>query len=85
LTYLGLNLNPENFSGSTILSVSCGETCLLVLLCVGDRCGMAGNNYDRGRSRRHGAEDQGWSSTGRILDGRMIKRLGDAVCGLNYA
>jgi hypothetical protein len=28
--YLGLNLNPRNFSGSTKLSVLCVETCLLV-------------------------------------------------------
>jgi hypothetical protein len=31
LTCLGLNLNPGNFDGSTLLSVSCRETCLLVL------------------------------------------------------
>jgi hypothetical protein len=30
LTCLGLNLNPRNFGGSTLLYVSCGETCLLV-------------------------------------------------------
>jgi hypothetical protein len=31
LTYLGLNLNSGNFGGFTLLYVSCGETCLLVL------------------------------------------------------
>jgi hypothetical protein len=30
LTFLGLNLNLENFGGSTLLSVLCGETRLLV-------------------------------------------------------
>jgi hypothetical protein len=46
---------------------------------------MVGNNEDQGRSRRLGAEDQGWSSTGRILDGYTIKKLGDTVCGLHHA
>jgi hypothetical protein len=38
---------------------SFGESCLLVLWCAGGRCGMAGNDEDRGRSRRPGAEDRG--------------------------
>jgi hypothetical protein len=42
---------------------------------------MAGNNEDRGRSRRPGAEHREWSSTGRVLGGRTIKKSGDAVCG----
>jgi hypothetical protein len=46
---------------------------------------MAGSDEDRGRSRRLGAEDQGWSSTGRVLDGQTIERLNDAVCGLYCA
>jgi hypothetical protein len=46
---------------------------------------MAGSNEDIGRSRRPGAEDRGWLSTGRILDGRMIERSDDAVCGLHRA
>jgi hypothetical protein len=46
---------------------------------------MVGNNEDQGRSRRLGAEDRGWSSTGRVLSGRMIERLGDAVCALHRA
>jgi hypothetical protein len=46
---------------------------------------MAGNDEDRGRSRRLGAEDRGWSSTGWVLDAQMIERLGDAVCGLHHA
>jgi hypothetical protein len=46
---------------------------------------MAGNDEDRGRSRRLGAEDWRWSSTGRVLGGRTIERSGDAVCGLHRA
>jgi hypothetical protein len=46
----------------------------------GDRCGMVGSDKDRGRSRRLGAEDRGWSSTGRILGGQTIESSGDAVC-----
>jgi hypothetical protein len=37
------------------------------------------------RSRRHGVEDWGWSSTGQILNGQMIERSGDTVCGLHCA
>jgi hypothetical protein len=85
LTYLVLNLNPKNFGGSTLLSVSCGETHLLVSWCVGDRCGMMDSDEDRGRSRRLGAEDQGWLSTGQVLSGRTIERSDDAVCGLHRA
>jgi hypothetical protein len=45
----------------------------------------ANNDEDIGRSRRPGAEDRGWSSTGRVLCGRVIERSGDAVCGLHRA
>jgi hypothetical protein len=34
---------------------------LLVLWCVGGRCGVACSDEDHGRSRRPGAEDQRWS------------------------
>jgi hypothetical protein len=34
---------------------------LLVLWCVGGRCGMTCNDEDHGRSRRTGADDQEWS------------------------
>jgi hypothetical protein len=37
------------------------------------------------RSKRSGAENQRWSSTGRVLDGRTIERSGDTVCGLYCA
>jgi hypothetical protein len=46
---------------------------------------MAGSNEDRGRSRRPGAEDRGWSGIGQILGDRTIERSGDAVCGLHRA
>jgi hypothetical protein len=43
------------------LSCSFGELRLLVLWCVGGRCGMVGSDEDRGRSWRLGAENRGWS------------------------
>jgi hypothetical protein len=67
------------------LSILCGESRLLVSWCAGDRCDIAGNNDDRGRSRRLDVDDWGLSSTGRILGGRTIGRSGDVVCGLHRA
>jgi hypothetical protein len=58
---------------------------LLVLWCVGDRCDMVDSDEDLGSSRRPGAEDLGWSSTDRVLGGRIIGRSGDVVCGLHHA
>jgi hypothetical protein len=84
LTCLGLNSNPGGFSGFTPIC-SCGESCLLVLWCACDKCSMTASDNDRGRSRRPGAEDRRWSSTGQVLDGRTIERSGDAVCGLYHA
>jgi hypothetical protein len=49
--------------------VSCGESCLLVLWCVGDKCDMTSSDEDHGRSRRTGVQDWGWSSTSRVLGG----------------
>jgi hypothetical protein len=46
---------------------------------------MAISNEDRGRSRKLGVEDWGWSSTGWVLGGRTIERSGDAMCGLHCA
>jgi hypothetical protein len=69
----------------TFILVSCEESYLLISWCAGDRCDMAGSDEDRGRSRRPSAEDRGWSSTCQVLDGRTIKRSGDAVCGLHHA
>jgi hypothetical protein len=57
----------------------------LCLVVLGDRCDMASSDEDYGKSRRHGAEDRGWSSTGRILGDRTIGRSGDVVCGLHCA
>jgi hypothetical protein len=73
LTCRGLNLNPGYFSCFTPICL-CGESRLLVLWCVGDRCDMVGSDEDRGRSRRPGVEDRGWSSTGRVLSGQTIER-----------
>jgi hypothetical protein len=46
---------------------------------------MAGSDEDHDRSRRPGADDRGWSSTGWVLGGRIIERSGDVVCGLHCA
>jgi hypothetical protein len=46
---------------------------------------MAGSDKDRGRSRRPGAEEQRWSSIGRVLGDRTVERSGDVVCGLYHA
>jgi hypothetical protein len=45
---------------------------------------MVGSNEDQSRSRRLGADDRGWSSTGQVLGGQMIERSVDAMCGLHY-
>jgi hypothetical protein len=58
LTCFNLNLNLEDFDDSTLLSVLYGETCLIVLYCVGDICCMVGSDEDQDRSSRLGAEDR---------------------------
>jgi hypothetical protein len=68
-----------------LLSILVGELRLLVSWCAGGRCGMVGSDENHGKSRRLGAEEWGWSSTGWVLDGRTIRRSGDAVCGLHHA
>jgi hypothetical protein len=68
-----------------IIFVSCEESRLLVSWCVGGRCDMVGSDDDLGKSRRLGAEDWGGSSTCRVLDGWMIRRSGNTVCGLHHA
>jgi hypothetical protein len=45
---------------------------------------MVGSNEDLDSSRRPGAEDRGWSSTGWVLGGQTIGRSGDTVCGLYH-
>jgi hypothetical protein len=62
---------------------SCGESRLLILWCVGDKCDMMGNDEDLDRSRRSGAEDWGWSNISQVLDDRTIRRSGDTVCRLH--
>jgi hypothetical protein len=75
-----LNLNPRYFGGSTaFIFVSFGESCFLVSWCAGGRCGMAGSDENRGKSRRPSAEDYRWSQT----SGTWWS--GDAVCGLHHA
>jgi hypothetical protein len=44
-----------------LLSILCGESRLFVSWCVGDMCNMVGSDKDLDRSKRSGAEDQGWS------------------------
>jgi hypothetical protein len=46
---------------------------------------MAGSDDDRGRSRRPGAKDHGYSSTSRVLGGQTIEMSGDTVCGVHSA
>jgi hypothetical protein len=71
-----LNSNTGHFSYFTFISVSCGESCLLVSWCAGGRCGMAGSDEDHGRSRRHSAEDRGWSNIGWVLGGSDDQEVG---------
>jgi hypothetical protein len=58
----------------SFIFVSFGESRLLVLWCAGGRCGTACSDDDHGRSRRPGAEDQGWShrSSTRWPGGREV-------------
>jgi hypothetical protein len=72
---LGLNLNQENFGGSTSI--------YLVWRII--FAYLTGNDENHGRSRRHGAKNRRWSDTSRVLSGRMIERSGDAVCSLHRA
>jgi hypothetical protein len=74
-------LNLGHFNSFTFILVLCGESCLLVSLCVGDRCDMADSDEDLGRIKRSGVEDRRWSSIRRVLGDRTIERSGDAVCG----
>jgi hypothetical protein len=46
---------------------------------------MVGSDEDHARSRKLGAEDWRWSSTGQVLGGRTVERSSDAVCGLHHA
>jgi hypothetical protein len=79
-----LNSNSGYFGCFTPICL-CAELRLLVSWSIGDTCDMVGSDEDLGSSRRPGAEDRGWSSTGRVLGGRTIERYGDAMCSLNQA
>jgi hypothetical protein len=46
---------------------------------------MTCSDEGRGRSRRPGADDRVWSSTGRVLSGQTIERSGDTMCSLHRA
>jgi hypothetical protein len=46
---------------------------------------MTGSDEDRDRSRRPGAEDRKWSSTGRVLGSLTIGRSSDIMCGLYHS
>jgi hypothetical protein len=78
-------LSPGHFDCFTFIFDSCGESCLLVSGCAGDRCSMEGSGEDHGRSRRPSVEDQGWSSTGQVLSGWTVKRSSNTVYGLHHA
>jgi hypothetical protein len=65
--------------------ILCGELRLLVSWCAGDRCDMVGSDDDRARSRRPGAKDRRWSSTGRVHGRRLIESSGDPLCGPHHA
>jgi hypothetical protein len=67
------------------LSCSCGESCLLISWCAGDRCGMVDSDKDCGRSMRPSVKDRRWLHTGWVLGDRTIERSSDAVCGLYCA
>jgi hypothetical protein len=45
----------------SFIIVSLRESHLLVSWCAGGKCDMVCSDEDHGRSRRHGAEDWGWS------------------------
>jgi hypothetical protein len=85
LTCHGLNSNLGHFGSFTFIFVSCGESRLIVSWCASGRCGMVGSDKDRGKSMRPDAEDRGWSTTDRVLDGQTIERSGDTVCSLHRA
>jgi hypothetical protein len=86
LTYRGLNSNPRHFGSFIFISVSFGESCLLVSWCVGAAwratmmilAGIVTGVEDLVQSTEDGR-------TCPVLDGRVIERLGVAVFGLRRA
>jgi hypothetical protein len=79
-----LNLNPRRFRGFIFVIYLGWRIAFAVLWCASGGCDMVGNDEDHDSCRRPGADDCGWSSTGLVLDGRMIGRSGDAVGGLHH-
>jgi hypothetical protein len=67
----------------SFIFVSFEESHLLVSWCAGGRCGMACSDEDRGRSRKPGAEDRGWSHRSGTRWPGAVERSGGAVCGLH--
>jgi hypothetical protein len=61
LTWQGLNSNSGWFTSFIFIFVSSRESRLLISWCAGGRCGIVCSDEDCVRSRRLGAEDQGWS------------------------
>jgi hypothetical protein len=59
----------------SFIFVSFEESRLLVSWCAGGRCGMTCSDEERGRSRRPGTKDRGWShrSGTRWSDGRDVR------------
>jgi hypothetical protein len=55
------------------------ELCLLVSLCVCDRCDMTDSNEYHNRSRRPSTKDWDSQSTSRVLGDRTIERSSDVV------
>jgi hypothetical protein len=74
----------RHFGSVTIISVSFGESCLLVSWCAVSRCDMTCSNEDRGRSRRPDAEDQRWSHRSGTRWPSDLE-VGWAVCDLHHA
>jgi hypothetical protein len=74
----------KHFGYFIFILVSFGESCLLVSLCAGGWCGMAGSNEDPGRSMRPSVEDRD-GQTCRVLEGWAVERLGGTVCSLHLA
>jgi hypothetical protein len=74
LTWRCLNSNPRRFRYFTFILVLFGELRLLISWCIGGRWDMVDSDEDHGRSRRPGAEDQGWLhwSITRWLDDRDV-------------
>jgi hypothetical protein len=61
LTCHDLNLNSGGFGGSTLHSILCGESRLLISWCADDMCDITDSDEDHDRSKKPGVEDHEWS------------------------